>query len=534
MEDLEAGLDPNSLAAKLANPQPRPRPVEDVPVSRPAPTQRVGEDVSLAEWLRGFAGGDALKIVLERKFPKYWGGKQVSGILEHFDSLPEETEIMDRFGGGKYQIRISKQLPTGRWQFAGARTFEVAGDPKITGDRFFSDPAEREEKLSLAPAPADSDLSRHAMSMSERLAMEERARADRLESELRNQNKGLDPIMVQMLTRPYEIQVDTLKNLLAEKERIIAEKDRTIKELSEKKPETGLQDKLIEKMYDNETTKIEHLRAQFDAERRMLIANHQEELKRVEHRADMDKSNLIEMHRRELKTLENNYEARIKTLETAYEGRLDAKDIRVKDLERQITRQDSEINELRAKKEKSPMDTMKELVVMKESMDNFFGGNKEETEEPSTVERVIAAVAQNPIVQGIGARLANPEAAQPAGPRVRPQRQAPANSQGEVGSPGPALPPAAPPPPSINGVSAQEVAGAVQYMEGAVASGVAPETFAQSVRNVVPSGIVESIRANGIDAFIDQFVTDSGSPLNTQVGRNWLRKVGKVLVEPTE
>jgi hypothetical protein len=76
----------------------------------------------------------------------------------------------------------------------------------------------------------------------------------------------------------------------------------------------------------------------------------------------------------------------------------------------------------------------------------------------------------------------------------------------------------------------------VNYLERAFQSRQAPEVVAQSGRTAIPDNIIGWIRDNdsrgtsGVDLFMSKVAKLPGtSPLQTQAGRNWLRKVSKAL-----
>ena len=58
-----------------------------------------------------------------------------------------------------------------------------------------------------------------------------------------------------------------------------------------------------------------------------------------------------------------------------------------------------------------------------------------------------------------------------------------------------------------------------------------PEQFAESARTMVPLEIRTALRERGVDHFLEVAKPEESSPLLTQVGRNFLRKVAKALAE---
>lgn len=496
-------------------------------------------DSTLAEFFKSLSG-TSIKLSLIRTRPDFWDGRQVSGHLGSFDELLDEDAIAERFGGGTFQVKVQKILPSGKYQYAGARTIKVAGDPKVTGEHFKDrDPKEAPVVVPVpVPTSENADVTKAAMATMERFASKAVDRAEKIEENARGQSP-FDPTILALVTKPLESQIASLNGQLAAKDQLLMEKDRIIKELSDRRPDTTMQDRMLDKMYDGENAKLNALRMQHDAERRVLQENFNEEKKRMEHRSDTERQNLMEAHKRELKQMEMSYEHQLKASDLSHKGLLDAKENRVKDLERTITRQDSEIAELRAKKEKTLIEQASELAHVQETFKALGMGGPEGPEEQTTVERVMGAIAENPIVMGIGKRLSQPEPQRlpprpaPARPPVVQQKRQRAREalQGAPQAPQPPQPAPQPPRPFLPpGVSQDDVQTAVQMMEGAVANATEPDIFAQSIRGMVPTGVVNYIQTHGIDSLLDGVARLSeASPLQTQVGRNFARRVAKAL-----
>ena len=77
---------------------------------------------------------------------------------------------------------------------------------------------------------------------------------------------------------------------------------------------------------------------------------------------------------------------------------------RTSDLERLLTETKSEIGELRARKDKGPLEQLKEVAALKEAL-SALGG---EAEAPSTAAQIFEAVANSPLGQGLAARIQGP------------------------------------------------------------------------------------------------------------------------------
>lgn len=82
-----------------------------------------------------FLQNHTVKIHLDRVSPREFKGKSIHGMIEEY--VPPitqeeiETDVRNRFGGGRYRIRV---LKNGR--FVAARGFHVYGDPKLPEEDF--------------------------------------------------------------------------------------------------------------------------------------------------------------------------------------------------------------------------------------------------------------------------------------------------------------------------------------------------------------------------------------------------------------
>jgi hypothetical protein len=102
-----------------------------------------------------------VKIHADRVSPREWKGKAISGMIEEYvppTTIEEvETDIRNRFGGGRYRIRILKN-----GKFKGARGLNIYGDPKIEDDEFDPTFGEEFNPGSFGPPPGppviDDDL----------------------------------------------------------------------------------------------------------------------------------------------------------------------------------------------------------------------------------------------------------------------------------------------------------------------------------------------------------------------------------------
>lgn len=517
MDELNPGsgqveVMPGSLLDKMneaAKPRPRPEPL---PRSGGGHKSNGNEDTTVSDWLKSFSG-QQVRITLVRTYPEWHRGRDWSGVLDHFDELIDEEYIKSRYGGGKYQIKAQTVQDNGQWRYAGARTVKIAGDPIATGG--MSQP--RDESEDTIPIGPDNSVIERAMAMSERVAQEERRARERAEESVHSRTAGLSEGTVALMIKPYEAQVQALTSQLIAKDQQLAEKERTIQDLMNRRPDTSRSDSLLETVIKGESTKIDGLRLQFDSERRMMMESSRDEVRRIQERHDYEMKHKDEALTREVKNLERALEGRVESMKSGYEARLEAKDNRIKDLERALSKVETELVELRARKEKGLMEQMKDIAEVKEMADSFMNSGRDEEEETSTFERVVSKVMESPVVQAVGQRIVNG----PAPPQPSPQQR-----RRQIAAEAPAPARAAGP---LDSVDPAQIAGAVAYMEQAVANGVPPATFAQSIRGSAPPSLLDAIQKMGIDNFLDSLGLVDGSPLTSQVGRNYARKVARAL-----
>jgi hypothetical protein len=201
-------------------------------------------------------------------------------------------------------------------------------------------------------------------------------------------------------------------------------------------------------------------------------------------------------------------------------------------LERDLDATKKELGELRGKKDVPIEDQLSKLVTVKEMMDSFTG-KSDESDQP-VWKQVADVVMNSPMAQGLAQRISGPPPGQQPQMRMVPRRlvrqvphavQLPPGASPNPTPPAQALPPAPPPPKVVLDPAA--VLEAIKFIEVSVQNDVDPTSFAQTIRSMVPSSIIDSLRVDGIDGILQHI--PSNSPLQSQSGLNFLRKVAKIL-----
>lgn len=527
MDDTdEAGLEEPRLRkrGRPAGATSRAAPISTTEIDPAAAVANV-DAKSIVDWLTQLGGGAAVKVKVTRSWPKEYKGQPVGGLLGVFDELISEETIKERFGGGKFQVQVHRQLANGQFHYAGQRTVEIGVPPLV--DQGYS-----ENTAMPVSAPEDAGLARQALGIVAASAAEARQRAERVETELRDrmsQPAGVDTGLIDLVVTPLRDQIRVMQEDTRRREATLAE-------VLNRKPETDpMQSKLIERFIDGDNTRLEQVRTAHAAELRMLREAHQEDLKRVEDRyARMFDSN-ERAHARELDLVRSSHAAEVSTRDIATKTQVESLNAQNRQLERELTSVKTELAETRAKKDVPIEEQMTKLLTLRDSFQSLTGsGNSADAEEEGPVwKQVVDTVINSQLAQGVAQRISGAQALPPQ-PRVavpramvrRPQPQVPVHAAPQAQAPVQAQP--APSVPKVQ-LDLPVVTEAVKYLEIALQNEVDVVSFAQTIRSMVPASIIHSLRVDGIDGLM-QHVPPS-SPIQTQAGLTFLRNLAKILSE---
>lgn len=543
-------------------PPPRKGPRNPPPERTSAAAEAISQadDRSVYDWLQEIGSGAVLRITLTRVSPKEWVGTDgqrhlVAGYLDEFDYLITENEIKTRFGGGRFQVKVYKPGPKGNRVYAGARTFEIQGDPKLTGEAFIPTGGGQER---MEPNAGDVSLQRQALSAMTQQATDAQKRAWQIEDEMRRgRNQGIDTELLKAMSDPMKEQVRSMESRFSDLSKQLAEKDKQLLDIVTRKPEATFQDRILEKMVDSESVRIEAIRVRHDSELRQLRQSNADDLKASREHLNDELKQRERAHERELDTMKSSLSGQIDSLKSSHEARVDGLKGRISDLERQLTEGKIEITELRTRKEKGSVEMMQEIAVMKNGLE-ALGMSNPEGNEGSIWERLLGTALESPLAKAVAARVEQappaqqPQAQQPRRRVITPEQRAAAQRAARAAASQGATPeqqmqaaqqaaaqvaekpkkPKKKGPPQLDPV---EVVTAVALMEASVRNGTDPAVFAASVRSMIPRDILDRIREQGIDKFLTETAKlDPGSPLATQMGRNFMRKVARILLEGAE
>lgn len=483
------------------------------------------EENSLRDWFTTLGSGLTLKCKLYRDEPKVTRqGKRCNGWLRDYNEPLEESHIKDEFGGGRYRLQAFRLNEKGNWVYYRQITIEIGGDAKMpqeaTEETLEGNPVIQRAALSDSPSEEPS-IVRQALAMTAELTREERQRARELEREARDRG-GVDTALLAQLTKPLEIQLETLREELREARRQANVAQERTMEAATRKTEPGPTDRILEKMIEGDSARIQAIRVQHDSELRQLRESYEAGAKRLQDHYIEETRAKDRVHDREVDNLREAHKLQLESLKESQAARVDGLQGQIKRLESELDGARKELSELRAKKEVPIEEQLLRIAQLKEAME-AFGGAKDD-EQPGVVGQILERIA--PILEGVGQRIGNAPST---------VEMPPAQPQGSTPAPGgqsrrPKPPQAAPklPGPPID---LEDIKAAVAFAENAAKAETDPAQFAVSARSMLPGSVITFIREHGVDALLEIAKLDDASYLQTQVGRVWIRTVAKLLIE---
>lgn len=542
-----------------AAPQPAPTPV-DPPVERPKgkageprPTQPAQstiikgivaeEERSLKAMLDDLGQQGSFRVQVRRTEPKFVRvhGKDVgtAGFLESYDHSIDETFLKQQWGGGTYVLRVTQADPkTGSFQYRSGmgfnRTVVIAGEPDLSRLPTNQGPAVAPVASGGGESPAIAKVAMDAMA----------AMLDR-----KDPPRGIDPAM--------QMMVDQLTEQGRSREREITALRQEITAMRNQKPEGDpMKDEYLRALIGGNAGQVEALRLRQESELRQTKEGYLQEIQRREDRHDRTVHEMRQAHDMAIATIKASYEREIAAMRSTQEilgaAGSATHNVQLTTLRGDITRLERdneagrrEISELRAKKDQSPIEMLKQVEALKDAL----GGGEESSSawgklaellgNPAAIEGIVGAVRGQvaPAKPPVQATVV------PSGPRVV---RAPDGSRFIQQPNGSVIPVKKKPKvvPQEDGtqleipeIPAANIEALIGYLERAFNGNQDPVIVAQSGRPNLPAEILSWIQAhhteqvNGVDLFMSQVAKLPGtSPLSTQSGRNWLRKVGKALV----
>ena len=358
-------------------------------------------DADLRSWLSAF-GGDDFLIKITRKQPRIWKGSDIAGHLESVTETIDEEYIREKWGGGTYFIMVHRRDREGRMKYETARTIKLSGDPVVSKD------------MAAAQEPAPSDGSTVGQAMAAMQWMTKEALSEKREAE-RSKPTGFDPALMQVIQAPVLEQVRSMQALVQQLQAQLAAKDERIADVLTRRRDDGptFQDRMLEKMVEGESSRIEALRANHDSELRQLKEYHHSELERERERMRDDMRSREKQHERELEAMREARRVAEDANKTSHETRVDGLKAEVTRLQGETAALKAEVAELRARKEKTLPEQAREIAAVQEALQAIGVGGKDDDDDKGMFERVVGAVMDNP--EAIGQIIGGVRGA-PAGP----------------------------------------------------------------------------------------------------------------------
>lgn len=507
--------------AKPAKKEPR------APVARESKAMselRNNEDRNLKDWMEEVSPGGAIRVKVQRTSPKVWKGLMVGGALATYDHQIDEEWIRDHHGGGNFMLVVQKPRTNGAgWVYAGGRAISIAGDPRT--DDVFRDKAGEAASPNGAAGPASGIVDKTFNVLERELA---NARQQQ------HVQHGPDTATIQMMMGPMQQQLDQMGAMLREKDRQLAAAQ-VVKPVERDE----FRDKMLDKLLDGDSARINSLRSQYESELRQVKEGAMQNESRLRDSFERDKQSLAMSHERELNALRSAYDMRVAGQEVGANAARTLMEGEIRRLQADLSEAKAELVALRLKKDKGPLEMIREMNELKEGL------GLDDDKEKSTLDKL--AEVGLPILQGVLAKGEQQAPAPPPPPMFRPraQPQLLTGPDGNLYRPGPdgkpvllrerkrAVPPSAEgKPSSVPEIPVTTIKVAVEFLESAYRNNQDPAEVATSVRSMIPADVLTAIRELGIDGFLTSVAKLEGtSPLASQSGRNWTRKLGKSLLE---
>lgn len=504
---------------------------------------QVAEDATIREIVEALGDEGSFTIKILRQDPEYTKdamGKNVltRGYLETVDRKIDEAWIQQKYGGGTYRLTFRKR----GGGYVTHRTITIAGDPDLSAL-----PKAVATPVATTAPPADSSpLALQAMGLMSKQLERAEERAERASSG--GAGDAVLSIMREQIEAGRQEKIELLREL--------AELRAAISRPPPKTKEDEITGRLLDKMIDQDSARIQQVRTTYDSEIRQLKEAHLQDLARVQDRMDREMQQLRNQHERELALVRQSHETSLATLKSSHEVAMASAKASFETqaallqsdnrrLERDNNELRDEVKELRAKKEKSLPEQIKDIKALKDLVTDG-----DESEPASAIEKVAEAVTNPDTIAAIGSifkrgqgdaqaqqvAVAQQQAVARARPRVVRDRATGQKFilEGNQMRPAKKVPPPGTPPEvaALPEIDPDELKMVVGYLENACTAGTDPALVVQSFGAHVPEPIRVAIRdLGGVDQFLIKVAKlPSSSPLlANQAGKNWVRKLGKAL-----
>lgn len=508
----------------------RSRPVKTL--SKELKSVRIAEDATLRDIVGAIGTEGSYRIRVSRIEPEMFRDPatnqmvNVGGFLKNYYTPVDEEILAKNHGGGRFQVQFFRKNEVGGFVHFTQRTIPVVGDPR-TDDTFRQMAPPREPVPQPAPTGENPQLLGKMF--------------DIMKGELDKKHDERDRHHGPALPDPGMQQVIALlQGQIAESNRQLAEMRKELSDTRNQKPvEDPIKEKILTRLMDDDSARLQACRLQYESEIRTLKESHQTDIRLGRDSWERERSELKAMFERELSLTKATHAIQLEAARGEYTTNMKLAEHENRRVERENGELKTDNKELRAKKEKGPLEVIKDAEQIKEALGVGDGDDK------SGVERAIEMVPS--LIEAAKTYFKPPEQAQQQvqqGQAMTPKRRMVKTPDGQKwileadGTLKPAQKKPPPPPqpgpngePPIPEIPPEQISVVVSYLERAFAGNQEPEVVAQSGRSMVPEGVLTAIRDHGVDGFLSKVAKlPSTSPLMNQAGRNWVRRVGKALV----
>lgn len=493
---------------------------------------RAAEDASLRDMLDQFGPDGSFKIQVRRSEPEEWvdpaTGRRVKvgGLLKTYEQAIDEEFIQKTHGGGRIVLKVYKKGAKGGYVFGTQRTIDIAGDPRT--DDIPRNQSVAAPNAAAQPAHESESLVTKAFTI---LTDEVKSARERADAPRTVVAPGTSPEIMAMLTM--------LQEQLKTRDAQIAAMQSEFREISTRKePDSDFKTQMLTSLMSGDKDRTQSIRIAYEAEIRALKEGFHQEEQRIRDRADREKDALRDSHMREIGNLKQSHEVTLAAINAANVAGTKSLESEIRKLERDNTELRSEVKDLRAKKEKSLVEQIKDVDTIKE----LLGGGDDDSEK-STIQSIVEAIPAVPAaIAAARGMIPGQQAQQPAQQRQAPKRVIMEHPNGEKftsvnGKLIPVKPKGAPTPPPggprpLSPEVATQLPIVVGYLERALSNNTDPDTLAQSYKTMVPNEILMGISEMGIEDFLLKVgnVPMSSPLFGSLASKNWLRKVQKALI----
>lgn len=512
--------------------------------TKPLKDLRITEDMNLKDIIEQLGQLGAFRIGVSRVDPQEVRDPitgrmlKASGHLKSYDEAVDDEFIAKRHGGGRFELKFTRRNKTGAYVYVAARRIDIAGEPNYEELRGATPLPSTVATAPTSNSEAPSVITK-AMEMMERAADRDRAHHN-------------TPVDIGAITAPFEKMIAQLSMQMRERDeahsKLVSELRTDLAQArSYRAPEDPIKEKLLGSLIDGESGRITGLRVTHESEIRTLKANAIEDEKRLRDSFERDKSSLIAAFDRERQTMLHSHEQSLASARMSFETQIKVLDGHIKHLERNESELRTEVKELRAKKDKSLVETAKELQTVKDALGIQDGDNEKSAFD--TIAEVVTDPNAGSLVKSFFRRN-EPAAAQQAQQPAQQQASGPPaggykrqlvetpdgkkwimEANGKLTGPVKHKADSKPSEVDLPVIDPERVQMAVTFLERAVENGSDPETVATGARALVPDEVITVLRDHGPDIFMQKVAKiPSNSALASQEGKNWVRKFSKFLV----